>query len=214
MQERENPPPSVPDILARAAIAASPRVAGSLAILYEGVRDRWLARGREVLSEVTDSVSIEELERRLHDDEALDAALTAAIEAGARSGVKAKRRLLGRVVTQAVLDDARVDETVLRIGVLSQIDAPHARCLEAVHRAEEDAAEAGEIEPRAEGADRAIVQRIAEAGKAHPAAVVAALASLGLLEAGSAFGANAIVKGLTPFGASLLEELRLADDTL
>jgi len=44
-EDRE--PPTIPDILARAAVAASPRFVGSLSILYEGTRDRYFARGAE-----------------------------------------------------------------------------------------------------------------------------------------------------------------------
>lgn len=99
-----------------------------MAVLYEGLRDRWAARGSEVLADVAASAPAAELERRLLQDEALDAALTAAVEAGAQTSLRAKRRLLGRVVGRAVLDDARIDEATLIVGVLSQIDVPHVRC--------------------------------------------------------------------------------------
>lgn len=213
MHELDEQPPSVPDLLARAAIAASPRLAGSLAILYEGIRDRWVARGSQVLAEVAAGAPVSELERRLRGDDALDASLTAAVEAGARSSLEAKRRLLGRVVARAVLDDSRMDEAMLIVGVLSQIDAPHVRCLEAVRRAEEQAEVAGEVAPRADGAERETVQRIAVAGRAHPVPVLAALASLGLLEAQGVNDGTTIVKGLTPFGLALLTDLRDIDET-
>lgn len=213
MQESNKPPPSVPDIMIRAAIAASPRLAGSMAILYEGLRDRWAARGSEVLAEVAASAPAAELERRLLQDEALDAALTTAVEAGAQTSLGAKRRLLGRVVGRAVLDDARIDEATLIVGVLSQIDVPHVRCLEAVRRAEEQAEEAGEVPIRAEGAERETVRRIAAAGQAHPVPILAALTSLGLLEAHGVYEGTTLVKGLTPFGQVLLADLRSVDVT-
>lgn len=98
------------------------------------------------------------------------------------------------------------------IGVLSQIDAPHVRCLEAVHRAEEQAVAAGEISPRAEGAERETVQRIAVAGQGHPVPVLAALTSFGLLEANGVYDGTTIVKGLTPFGRALLNDLRSIEE--
>jgi hypothetical protein len=214
MQEPDKRPPSWPDILARAAIAASPQLAGSLAILYAGIRDRWAARGSQVLEEIASGAPASELERRILEDGALDAALAAAVEAGARTSLEAKRRLLGRVVVRAVLDDSRVDEATLIVGVLSQIDAPHVRCLEAVRRAEEQAEVAGEAAPRAEGAEREIVQRIAVAGRAHPVPVLAALTSLGLLETHGVYEGTTIVKGLTPFGQALLTDLREFDENL
>lgn len=202
------PPPSIPDILARAAIAASPKLAGSTAVLYEGFRDRWRARAAQVIDEVAAKVPAAELARRLVEDPELDAALLAAVEAAGRTGLEEKRRVLARVVTRAVLDDARVDEATLLVGVLARIDAPHVRCLEAVRRAEEAAEAAGEVAARAQYAEREIVPRIAEAGRAHPEPVLAALTSLGLLEASGTFDGTPFVKGLTPFGQSLLRELR------
>jgi hypothetical protein len=213
MQEPHKPPPSVPDILTRAALAASPKLAGSMAVLYEGFRDRWRARASQVLEEITAEVPTAELEQRLVDNPALDAALAAAVEAAGRSGLAAKRRLLARVVTRAVLDDARVEEATLVVGVLSQIDAPHVRCLEAVRRAEEATEAAGEVAVRAQYTEREIVPRIAEAGRAHPESVLAAVTSLGLLEASGIFNGTAIVAGLTPFGRALLADLRQSEQS-
>ena len=210
--EPDKPPPSVPDILARALVAASPKFAGSLAILYDGFRARWSARVSQVSDEVTAVMPPEKLSRRLEAQPALDAAFAAALEAAGRTGLEAKRRLLGRVIARAVLDDARVDEATLLVGVLSQIDAPHVRCLEAIHRAEEEAEAAGEIAPRAQYAERETVPRIAEVGRAHPDPVLAALASLGLIETSNTWGDTAILKGLTPFGQALLRDLRAASD--
>jgi hypothetical protein len=214
MQQSHESLPSVPDILTRAAIAASPKLAGSTAILYEGFRDRRAARAAQVLEEITAQVSVAELHRRLVDDPVLDAALTAALQAAACSGLEAKRRLLGRVVTRAVLDDARVDETSLVVGVLGQIDAPHVRCLEAVRRAEEEAEAAGEVPQRAQYADRQLIPGIVEAGRAQPEPVLAALTSLGLLEASGTYDGTALVKGLTSFGQALLQDLRDNDEAL
>lgn len=205
-------PPSIPDIAVRAAIAASPRFAGSLNIIYEGFRDRWRARVSDVTDPIFESVQPEVLESRLNADERLDAALAAAVQAGSSSGLRQKRRLLGKLVAAAVLDDARVDESVLVIGVLAQIDAPHVLCLESIRRAEDAAEAAGEVEPRAEGAERAIVTRIKDAGRAHPAPVIAVLTSLGLIETTGAWNGTALVQGLTAFGHTLLDDLHRGDD--
>jgi len=88
--------PSIPDVLARAAIQASPRLAGSLSVVYDGLRQRWVARGQEVVSEVDSRSTPDLLSQRLAESEELDAAVLTAVEAGASSGVGAKRRLLGR----------------------------------------------------------------------------------------------------------------------
>lgn len=122
-EDRE--PPTIPDILARAAVAASPRFVGSLSILYEGTRDRYFARGAEVLEEVASSADPITLEQRLAESPQLDAALAAAVVAASSTGLDGKRRLLARVITEAVLDDALVDDATLMVGVLTQVDAPH-----------------------------------------------------------------------------------------
>ena len=168
--------------LIRATLQASPRLAGSLPVAYEGARDRWAARGSDVLTATSPAADVATLAARIASDDQLDAVLSAAVEAGARSGMAAKRRLLGRVVARAVLDDARVDEATLVVGVLSQIDAPHVRCLELIERAEEAARDAGELEEAAEGSERPVVQRISDVGRTQPQPVLTASVSLGLIE--------------------------------
>lgn len=206
----QKPRPSIPDILARATLQASPRLAGSLSILYEGARDRWASRGTDVLAAASAVADTATIVARTAQDAQLDAALSAAVEAGTRSGLVAKRRLLGRVVGRAVLDDARVDEATLVVGILSQIDAPHVRCLELLARAEVVARSSGELEEVADGAERPLVQRIVDVGTAQPQPVLAALVSLGLIETTSTWGGSMMVLGVTPFGQHLLDDLREA----
>ncbi len=57
-----------------------------------------------------------------------------AVEAASSTGLEDKRRLLGRVVGAAVLDDAKVEEGQLLVQALRELDAPHLRGLEAVRR--------------------------------------------------------------------------------
>lgn len=177
--------------------------------LSRAVTKRYQGRGQEVLAQL--AAPVELVERRLSESEPLDAALVAAVTAAVSSSLRAKRRLLGRLINEAVLDDARVDNTALIVGVLAQIDAPHVRALEAIRRAESEAEAAGEVPPRAEGAEREINARIQTAGAQQPPPVLAALTSLGLLEATTTWNGNAIVVGLTEFGNELLDSLRASD---
>jgi len=165
-----------------------------------------------VVEAIASSVDPALLERMLGESEGLDAALSAAVEVGARTGLASKRRLLGRVIAQATIDSARVDEATLIVGVLGQVDAPHIRCLAVIHEAEVQARDAGEIAIRAEGAERELNERITEAGKGQPQPVLTALASLGLLETSATWGGSMIVLGLTPFGEQLLDDLRELGD--
>jgi hypothetical protein len=187
-------------------------MAGSLLVLYEGFRDRRSVRIQEVVERVTEGLPTSELHERLMASDELDAMVANAIEVGARTSLMSKRVLLGRVANAAILDDALLDEAELVVGVLSQIDAPHVRCLEDVFRAEEQARRSGEVQPRARGAERPLIQGVVDAGQRHSAPVVTALRSLGLLDAGGADDAM-LVKGLTDFGRSLLEDLRSAAPT-
>lgn len=209
MAQPPTPPPSLADIAARATIAVVPlsSLSAGLSVLYEGMRDRHQARVDQVSVAAIGQVDPQEVGRRLVERPELDAVLVAALQAGGVSALEAKRRLLGKVVNRAVLDDALVDHATLIVGVLSQIDAPHVRCLEAVRRAEQEAERAGEVESRAPGAERATVARIYEAGRSHPDPVLSVLASLGLLEANGVGAGSFTVKGLTPFGLSLLSDL-------
>jgi hypothetical protein len=120
--------------------------------LRHGVTRRYKARVQDALDQVDAPPDL--IEQRLEESEGLDAALTAAVAAAVASGLSEKRRLLGMLINRAVLDDAQVDHTTLMVGILGQIDAPHVRALEAIRRAEVEVQEAGEVAPRAEGAER------------------------------------------------------------
>lgn len=174
--------------------------------LKREITERYSGRGGEVLAQIDAPPDV--LAQRLGESEALDAAFVAAVTSAASSALLAKRRLLGRLINQAVLDDAEVDHTELVVGILGQIDAPHVRALEAIRRAEVEAQEAGEVLPRAQGAEREINVRIKAAGDAQPPPVLAALVSLGLLESANTWDGTALVKGLTAFGNDLLDGLR------
>ena len=78
-----------------------------------------------MLEEVASSADPITLEQRLAESPQLDAALAAAVVAASSTGLDGKRRLLARVITEAVLDDALVDDATLMVGVLTQVDAPH-----------------------------------------------------------------------------------------
>lgn len=203
----ESEVPSKRDILVRSAIAASPKLAGSLNIVYEGFRARHVARMKEVVDASTDVAGLPLLKARLEASEELDVLFAAALEAGAISALSRKRSLLGKVVGQAAADDALIDEVSLTVGVLSQIDAAHVRCLAAIKLAEDEATAKGEVRTRADFAEREIVQRIKNAGASYPPPVIALLAGLGLVEATGTATPWPLVLGLTPFGLSLLEDL-------
>jgi hypothetical protein len=89
---------------------------------------RFDKRALEALEPSLTAIGDARLIDRLAGNEELDVLVVRAVNAAATSASSDKGRLLGRVVKAAVLDDAKVDESALMLGVLEQIDASHIRC--------------------------------------------------------------------------------------
>jgi hypothetical protein len=181
-------------------LAAVPYVGGSLQVIVEDVRARREAQAAVTLNEIADkSGGAEELGRRLSADPVLEALFVNGVEAALRTGYEAKRRLLSKAVSQAVLDDAKVDESQLIVEALSQLDVPHVRALEKMAR---ESQEKGS-DPAAWGWGQS------EAWGQEHAAIKAALIRTGTAKGSS----NAPVagagrqEGITEFGIALVEEL-------
>jgi hypothetical protein len=169
---------------------------------------RWSRRGQEALDALLAQVNDVDLETRLAESAELDALLVRAVNAAAASGLESKRRLLGRIVAQAVLDDAEIDESSLVVDTLVQIDAAHVRCLTAIARAEAEAQRLGEQEPIARGAEKPHTQRVSRVAETYPYPLLDALRRLGLIDASISWDGVSRVTGMTKFGELLLKELR------
>jgi hypothetical protein len=65
---------------------------------------------------------------RLSSPPEFEALVVNTLDSAARTGYEAKRRLLAKVVINAALDDARVDESSL-MAQARDLDAPHVRAL-------------------------------------------------------------------------------------
>jgi hypothetical protein len=149
MADAENPPTKA-DIFSRAVITASPKFAGSAMVLYEGFRDRRQARMRDVELAVRKAIPADEdLAQRLSESEELDTLLNRALAEAAQSAMASKRRLLGKIVANALLDDAQIDLSMLFATVLAQIETPHIRAMVQIRNAVRAADAAGERSPRA-----------------------------------------------------------------
>jgi len=176
--------------------------------LSASLKRGWASRGQEVLTVVTESVGVEELRHRLDANPELETLLARAINAAAGSALENKRRLLARIVQDAVLDDAVVDESTVILDVLEQVDAIHIRCLEAIARAEQESKDAGDWEFAVERAEKPYNQRIQSAAEMHPSPVIKRLGTLGLADATVDWSGHSRVTGLTSFGDQLLRHLR------
>lgn len=171
-------------------------------------RQRWSDRADDIVAPAaTAAGGLEELDARLATSEELDALTSRAILVAAASGLASKRRLLGRVVGEAVLDDAAIDDATVLTAILERIDAPHVRALEEVRRAEAIVDASGERRQAHPAAEKELHMQVTEAANGYPSAVIRALISEGLLSGTVSWGGHATVNGLTDTGELLLEWL-------
>lgn len=104
------------------------------------MRERQAHRAATTLREITDLTGEDHLISRLGSDSELEALFIEGVEAAVRIGLEAKRRLLSRVVAQAVNDEARVDERALLVLALRDLEAPSIRALQRIRVVEDEAA--------------------------------------------------------------------------
>jgi hypothetical protein len=128
-------PPEWWDTTARLAASLVPVFGGTLQVIYEDTRRHVEARVARTMGEVVEETGIEVLRQRLSDSPEVEALFVQALDAATRTGHEGKRRLLGRLISTAVLDDAKVDESLLFVLALRDLDGPHIRALEAMRRA-------------------------------------------------------------------------------
>jgi hypothetical protein len=191
-------PPEPPDFLqttARAGLALIPVIGGALQVIYEDVRANLEARHWQTIQEIADDVGEDRLAARLKDPEH-QALFANGVEVATRTGLENKRRLLAKVVSAAVLNDAKLDGAQLRVEALRDLDAPQIRALERLQRLLNEHTEKNE----------AYYAAVHEVWASEPDPIRAAL-----IRTGVAFTFNASygygVDGITEFGQSLLWEL-------
>lgn len=213
-------PPSGSDIAIRAIIAALPKLSESAFIIYSGVRERQAHKAAMTLQEITELTGEDRLISRLADDSELEALFIEGVEAAMRTGLEAKRRLLARVVAQAVNDNAWVDERALVVLALRDLEAPSIRALQRIRVAEDAAAqevtslmttESPEMvlsDTPEQYHERHVAIRVLELIWQEPAPVLAALMRTGVLEqAEEAVGSMSRARKVSAFGRSLLNDL-------
>jgi hypothetical protein len=105
-------------------------VGGPLAELWEYAQglDRWRVSqmGTEAREEFGND---EEFVDRLSEDERLLDMLVQAADASSRTPMESKRIAMGRVLAQAMKDDAQIDYSAAMLRALSAVEAPHVRIL-------------------------------------------------------------------------------------
>lgn len=183
-----------------------PVIGSPLSIILQAAFERDRVRFASTVLEVEAETGADRLQARLDSDQQIEAVFLQGLEAATRSGTEEKRRLLARVIAAAVLDDAQVDASHVRVSVLRDLDVPHFLVLERLRRAEQrhpKAATRGEMASQA-----ALRQEIVDVRSATLSPIVAALERHGLVEAlASRFIAGSPLRALTPFGRDLLADL-------
>jgi hypothetical protein len=117
MEETDGP--SLPSVIAQAGLALVPGIGGALAILWAEAQDRDRRRVRQMGEAARDKVNDDErFVQRLMENERLVDLLVEAAEAARRSSWEAKRTSMGRVVAQAVIDDAEIDDSAETLNAL------------------------------------------------------------------------------------------------
>ncbi|MDQ0375975.1 hypothetical protein [Cellulomonas humilata] len=193
--------------LARAGLNLIPIVGGSIDVLAARVNEGMVYKRRQLYADVLRRVQVEELVAALDRDPVLEAVWSQAVLACVRTGVTAKRRLLAKVISQAVLDDALVEQTQLVVDALEHLDAPHLRALERFRRFIDS------IEPQT----MQVKTRARELWHGEPVPIRAALVRTGCSTAPitpiGGLSMPSYTQGmLSDFGRQLLDWVRECDD--
>lgn len=199
-------PPSVPYMIARAVLVAVP-FGGSVDVFVEGTRERLAHKARRTVAEVVEVTGVEVLAERLASNPEVEALFVQGLDAALRTGYEAKRRLLARLISAAVLDDAKVDESLLFVLALRDLDGPHLRALERLRRAQDEVAAMiyESDQDRESGMQKAVRAAAAEEHEA----VLAALVKWDVARVmGTSYGGALIPGEVSPFGLALLDHIR------
>lgn len=217
----EEESPLVAETIVRMGLSLVP-FGSAIDIMLTDTRKRQVDRMRQTVKEVADAAGSDRLLSRLAESPESEAVFIQGIEAATRTGFEAKRRLLSRVVTAAILDDARINEGLLIVMALRDLDAPHLRALETIRRATEKVDAQVVATALEEGVDgpppgQRIEQLLTVQIKADtpdlPSVVIAGLVREGALSPANTWdGQMGPTRPehyrITEFGAALIEHLR------
>lgn len=186
-------------VVISAALSAIPGFGGPLQTVYDAIDERRRHRIESTAAEIAAQAGEERMVDRVLGDPRIEALLGEALEAAARTGFEAKRKLLGRSVANAVLDDAEVDPAVLMVHALAQLEPVHIRALLRLESAVGPADESGLVDRTA----------LDEFNKSQPTPVLATLETYGVaIPATSWTGRGSGAEDISDFGRRVLWELR------
>jgi hypothetical protein len=196
-------PRSVGIVVVSAALSAIPTIGRPLQTTFDAIAERRRYRVELTAREIAGAAGEDRMVNRVLDDAQFEALLAEALEAAAKTGFEAKRRVLGRAVAEALLsdDEAALDSGVLVVAALAQLEPVHVRAL---IRLENATAVSGDPD------DERRRSAIEEFNRSQPMPVLAALDKTGVMIPGTFLGASA--HAISNFGTLILRELRAVAD--
>lgn len=212
--------PSLGEIAAKAALSGVPYAGGSLNQIIAGLQQRRTYVAEHALGAISDHVGWDAFLSIVEGNPEIEAILWTALQAITMTGVESKRKVLERVVANAMTSDEPIDMEQLKVMALAELDAPHLRAL--VRLAEADWLDRKASSRRRDSPEngQTYVDMVA---KQEPIPVLAALIRTGVVYPGGAVDAGQgllrmpparelSIGGVTEFGEELLDDLRAQDD--
>jgi hypothetical protein len=203
--------PSWPQIVAKAVVAGVPQLGGSLTEIISGIQQRREYVAKTALGAMSERVGKDAFMSIVAGNPEIEALLWTALQAITATGVESKRKLLQKVVANAMTSTEPIDMEQLQTMALTELDAPHFRALtRLVHAEDADAAE-GRTDCQNNDLDRAtaeepvpVLAALIRTGVVYPAGIVDQ--QDGTLRPPPLRGLQ--VSGVTEFGRRLLADLQ------
>lgn len=192
-------------VVVSGALSAIPTIGGPLQTAFDAILERRRYRVELTALEIAEAAGEERMVNRVLEDSRLEALLAEALEAAARTGFEAKRRLLGRAVAEALLGDneAALDSAALVVAALAQLEPVHVRALIRLEKATAVSDKSDDERRRS---------AMHEFNKGQPVPVLAALEKSGVMIPGTFLGGGVGAFAISDFGTLILRELRAVAD--
>lgn len=214
--------PSLGEIAAKAALSAVPHAGGSLNQIISGLQQRRTYVAEHALGAISEQVGWDAFLSIVEGNPEIEAILWTALQAITMTGVESKRRVLQKVVANAMTSDDPIDMDQLKVMALAELDAPHLRAL--VRLAEADWLDRKSSSRRRDSSPENEQTYVDMVAKREPIPVLAALIRTGVVYPGGAVDTGQgllrmpparelSVGGVTEFGEDLLDDLRAQDVT-
>lgn len=184
--------PSAGAAIMRVALNLIPGVGGAFAAAFDYFRELDRARVEQIAIEAAGAYGDDsELADRLTSDERFVDMMMLAFESGRRSSWEAKRIAMGRVLGQAMKDDADIDNLAALERALAALEAPHFHWLRVAS-----------TEP----------PQVPLSGHPIPEPYASQLTAQGVVQLSTTYDGAREITGVSPFGWELIEWIQDAEE--